>query len=85
MLDLLQEKYCDVTPEGCFSIDEHIIRTKACCPIRQYLLNKPNKFVERSLGTLWDKCFLYDFSVYLGKHVNTDISLQVGNIWCSSP
>ena len=80
MFDSLQEKCRAVAPEEWHSIDKQIIPTMARCPIRQYLLNKPNKWRIK----VWARCgisgFLYDFSIYLGKQENSDTSHQFGKI-----
>ena len=69
-----------VEQEECQSIDEQIIPTKSRCPIRQYLPKKPHKWGIK----VWPRCgvsgLLYDFTIYLGKEENTDISKEYGKV-----
>ena len=49
-------------------IDEQIIPTKGCSSIKQYLLNKPNKWGMKVWGRCGISGVVYDFEVYSGKN-----------------
>ena len=66
--DSVLKKCRQILLEEVHLIDEQIIPTKGCSSIKQYLLNKPNKWGMKVWGRCGISGVVYDFEVYSGKN-----------------
>lgn len=52
-IDFLLEKWKQITQEKHLTVDEQKIPAKSRTSLRQYLSNKPNKFGDKGVSSMW--------------------------------